>query len=61
VSDLLFGALALMLVLEGFLPFLNPGLWRRLFERVTAMSDGEIRFFGLTSMVIGLALLAFWR
>ncbi|MES2910728.1 MAG: DUF2065 domain-containing protein [Pseudomonadota bacterium] len=48
-------ALALMLVLEGMLPFLSPGGWRRMFEQILKMSDGQIRFFGLCSMLIGLA------
>jgi uncharacterized protein YjeT (DUF2065 family) len=61
VADLLLGALALMLVIEGLLPFLSPGTWREVFERATRMSDGQIRFFGLTSMVAGLVLLAIWR
>ncbi|HET9700202.1 MAG TPA: DUF2065 domain-containing protein [Burkholderiales bacterium] len=50
-------ALALMLVLEGLLPFLAPGLWREAFRRIIEMSDGQIRFVGLTSMVAGLLLL----
>ena len=50
-------ALALMLVIEGLLPFLAPGLWRDTFRRIIKLSDGQIRFFGLTSMLIGLLLL----
>jgi uncharacterized protein YjeT (DUF2065 family) len=50
-------AFALMLVIEGLLPFLAPTLWRDTFRRVTQMSDGQIRFFGLTSMLIGVILL----
>ena len=61
MGDLLLGAVALMLVLEGLLPFLSPEAWRSVFERATKMSDGQIRFVGLTSMVIGLLLLAVWR
>jgi len=52
-------ALALMLILEGVLPFLAPNLWRDTFRRITQMSDGQIRFVGLSSMLIGLLLL-FW-
>lgn len=51
-------AFALMLIIEGVLPFLAPGLWRDTFRRITQLSDGQIRFFGLTSMLIGLVLLA---
>ena len=50
-------ALALMLVIEGLLPFLAPKLWRETFQRLMQLSDGQIRFFGLTSMIAGLLLL----
>ncbi|MDQ8022469.1 MAG: DUF2065 domain-containing protein [Moraxellaceae bacterium] len=50
-------AFALMLVLEGLLPFLAPAVWRETFKRITAMADGQIRFIGLTSMIVGLVLL----
>jgi uncharacterized protein len=56
--DWLLGAFALMLVFEGVVPFLSPALWRQMFERATRLTDGQIRFFGLTSMLIGLLLLA---
>jgi uncharacterized protein YjeT (DUF2065 family) len=61
LSDLLIGAFALMLVFEGLMPFVNPGLWRRIFEMATRLSDGQIRFLGLGSMVAGILLLALWR
>ena len=51
-------AVALMLIIEGLLPFLAPSLWRDAFRRITQLTDGQIRFFGLTSMLIGLLLLA---
>jgi len=57
MSDLILAAFALMLVFEGLLPFLSPSVWRKLFERATQMSDGQIRFFGLSAMVIGVLLL----
>jgi uncharacterized protein YjeT (DUF2065 family) len=50
-------ALALMLVIEGLLPFLAPKVWRDTFLRLMQLSDGQIRFFGLTSMIVGLLLL----
>jgi uncharacterized protein len=62
MSDLLLGALALMLVLEGLLPFLSPRRWRSVFEKAVKMTDGQIRFFGLSSMLVGLVLLlAYWH
>ena len=59
--DWVMGALALMLVFEGLLPFLSPVRWRQVFERAVKMSDGQIRFLGLTSMLVGLLLLFLWR
>ena len=50
-------ALALMLIIEGVLPFLAPGLWRETFRRITEMSDGQVRFIGLASMLAGVLLL----
>jgi uncharacterized protein YjeT (DUF2065 family) len=58
-SDLLWAAMALMLVFEGLFPFLSPKGWRRTFERLLSMQDGQIRFFGLVSILLGLGLLWF--
>jgi hypothetical protein len=54
-------ALALMLIFEGVLPFIAPTLWRDTFRRITQMSDGQIRFVGLSSMLVGLLLLLWVR
>ena len=56
-TNTLLMAVALMLVIEGLLPFLLPKIWRDAFRRLTEMSDGQIRFVGLTSMVAGVLLL----
>jgi uncharacterized protein YjeT (DUF2065 family) len=60
MADALLGAMALMLIAEGLLPFLNPRGWRSMFERATKMSDGQIRFIGLISLGVGLLLLLLW-
>lgn len=57
MSNKLLMALALMLVIEGILPFVAPAAWRETFLRLAQMADGQIRFIGLTSMLIGVALL----
>lgn len=49
-------ALALVLVIEGLLPLLSPGTWRKVFEQVLRLTDGQIRFFGLMSLAAGLAM-----
>ena len=50
-----------MLVLEGLLPFLAPGAWRETFRRLIQLTDGQIRFIGLTSMLVGIILLMVFR
>ena len=54
---LLASAVALVLILEGLLPFLNPGTWRRVFERALQMTDAQIRLLGLSSLVAGVLIL----
>jgi Uncharacterized protein conserved in bacteria len=53
----LLNALALMLVIEGLLPFLAPAAWRQTFRRMIDFSDGQLRFVGMASMLGGLLLL----
>lgn len=55
-SDLL-AALAILLVLEGVLPFINPGGTRRMFQQLSQMMDRELRVAGFIAMAIGLVLL----
>jgi uncharacterized protein len=50
-------AIALMLVLEGIFPFTFPNAWRDTFRKIIELEDGQIRFIGLTSMMIGLIVL----
>lgn len=47
-------ALALVLVIEGLLPMITPGRWREMFRQILLMQDGQIRFFGLISVLLGL-------
>ncbi len=59
-SDLL-AALAILLVLEGLLPFLNPDATRRVFARLALVTNTELRVAGLISLALGLLLLYFVR
>ena len=54
-------AFALMLVIEGMLPFLAPKVWRETFRRVIEFSDGQIRFIGLSSMLVGVVIITLFR
>jgi uncharacterized protein YjeT (DUF2065 family) len=57
VPESLLAACALVLILEGLMPLLAPRTWRDTFRRVTELSDGQLRFIGLGSMVVGGILL----
>ncbi|MDP4030152.1 MAG: DUF2065 domain-containing protein [Gallionella sp.] len=48
---------AMMLVIEGLLPFVFPAMWRETFRKMVALTDGQLRFVGITSMLFGLLLL----
>ncbi|SPE24456.1 conserved hypothetical protein [Burkholderiales bacterium] len=50
-------AVALMLVFEGLLPLVSPTSWRSVMRRIGGMADGQIRFFGMASILVGLVLL----
>ncbi len=56
-SDTFWSALALVLVIEGLLPLLSPGSWRRGFGHLMQLRDGQLRFFGLCSILLGFVLL----
>jgi len=54
--ELLIG-LALMLVIEGLMPFLFPTHWRATLQRMIQFSEGQLRFIGMSLMLAGLLLL----
>ncbi len=58
MADSLWAALALVLVVEGVLPFVAPRVWRDSFRRMVQLTDGQLRFIGLVSIVVGVC--AFW-
>lgn len=55
----LFAAIALILVIEGVLPFLNPAGLRNSLLMITRMDDRTLRIAGLVSMLVGVTLLYF--
>ncbi len=55
----LWAALALVLVLEGIFPFINPAGLRRAMGAISQLGDSQLRFAGLASMLLGLVLLYF--
>jgi uncharacterized protein YjeT (DUF2065 family) len=55
--DDLLTALALVLVIEGIVPFLNPQSLRRMLETVGQLDNRTLRIIGLASMICGVSLL----
>ncbi|MDR1350425.1 MAG: DUF2065 domain-containing protein [Zoogloeaceae bacterium] len=49
-------AFALMLVIEGVMPFVAPAVWREALRWLAQLSDGQIRFCGLSFILLGLTL-----
>jgi len=50
-------ALGLFLILEGLMPALTPGGWRKMFEQILKLDDQQLRTVGLVSMCLGLIVL----
>jgi len=53
----LWAALALVLIIEGILPFINPGAFKRYLQSMQNLPEANIRWFGLTIMLLGLIAL----
>lgn len=52
-----FAAMALVLVIEGMLPFIKPETWRKTMGRIAGQPDNALRLMGLMSMLMGVVLL----
>ena len=55
MPDSLWAAFALVLVVEGLLPLFAPRVWRESFAKLVTLTDGQLRFVGLASILMGLA------
>jgi len=53
-------AVALVLIVEGLLPFISPRIWRQTFLQLLQLNDGQIRFIGLGCIILGILLLEWW-
>lgn len=58
LGDSIWYAIALVFLIEGLVPFISPTGWRRVFLQLTQLSDGQIRFFAL--LIIAVGVLMFW-
>lgn len=48
----------MVLIFEGLLPLISPTKWRQMFTQLLQLQDGQIRFFGLATVLLGFFLLA---
>ncbi len=53
----LWAALGLAFIFEGILPFAFPEFWRRTMTQLAQLSEMQLRMMGLTSILLGLALI----
>jgi len=53
----LFAALAIVCIIEGVMPFINPQGVKRLLGRLASMEERELRLGGFFSMAVGLVIL----
>jgi uncharacterized protein YjeT (DUF2065 family) len=58
-EDVFWLSLGLVLVFEGLFPMLSPSGWRRMFTQMLLLKDGQLRFFGMCSILSG-CLLIWW-
>ncbi len=52
-----FIAFALLLVIEGIMPFINPNVWRKALEATSKLNNNTVRLIGFLSMMSGVILL----
>ena len=57
----LFAAFALVLILEGIVPFMSPDALRKTYQRLMEADNRTIRLSGLISMIAGVVLLTLVR
>ena len=50
-------ALALVLIIEGMVPFVGPRKYRQIVAQMAVLSDNHLRTVGLVIMIAGVVLL----
>jgi uncharacterized protein len=60
MSEAFWLAMALVFLIEGFLPLFFPQQWKEGFLKIASLKDGQIRFVGFAATVVGLMLLLFF-
>lgn len=60
MSEAFWLAMALVFIIEGFLPLFFPRQWKESFLKIASLQDGQIRFVGLLATLMGLLSLMFF-
>jgi len=58
VAESLLLAVGLVLVIEGLMPLAAPASWRAAMMRIAQLRDGQLRFIGMASILVGLLLIS---
>jgi hypothetical protein len=57
LQDTIYIALGLVLIFEGIFPLVLPEVWKNTFSKMVKFRTGQIRFYGLLSVLIGVIIL----
>ena len=57
MSDSIVLAIGLVLVIEGLFPLFFTQIWKDAFTRITNQKNGQIKFYGLLSVIIGIMII----
>jgi uncharacterized protein YjeT (DUF2065 family) len=57
LSDSIVLAIGLVLVIEGLFPLFFTKIWKDAFTRITNQKNGQIKFYGLLSVIIGIMII----
>ena len=55
--EYLLTGIALLLILEGIIPFISPQQWRAMIRHFMMFSDSQLRAGGMTFMLVGVLIL----
>jgi len=57
LSDSIVLAIGLVLVIEGLFPLFFTQIWKEAFTKITNQKNGQIKFYGLLSVIIGIMII----
>jgi len=61
LQNTLYLALGIVLIIEGIFPLALPDVWKKTFSKMVRFKTGQVRFYGLLSVLIGIIILFFGK